>query len=942
MQSRASLLSLASLVLGVMGAAGGQLSGLVQDNLGHGLSNLTVKASFYDSISGSTQAVTNTDASGHFSLSGESDSWDVEIAPGALNARGYLSVSKQRVYVSGDTRVRFTTRRLDFTHRIVGQLVDEAGFPLAGYSLRARITENNALFETNVMTGNDGTFLIAATPAVWTFRGLAPPQGMGTVRVFGDQPVEVDVTNMQKQVTLTAPSVASTILVATTNLGGWDIAVETEAFGQNYRLLQTVPTGVQTVPLAFHVFNGVWRVSVTNSDPARVLPSVTLPMPREVAVTNLGVSLMLAGITTPAPALFSQRIRLVTTSGTAVTNAAVSASSGTEFPGYPLPPQPLPPQPNGTPGVIDLRLLAGRWTIIASTRSFFAGWDISREVVITPNSPLPEVTLVFPEPDVGPRLFGTLTAAGAPPEGSHLVSLRHTSSETNYLATLLTDGLGRFGTNVPPGNWQVQTYANCPLASAVDVSNQDVEVNFEYLIPAPGQSIPVSLRVVDDRGEAATDVWVNLFGFDSQYLHADPVLSHPLPPAIWSATLDEPFYVGATPTYRLNPSLKWQLPPDATSTNLVLVTRHTTSRIDGRLRDEQGRLLLSGNAAAWTSVNGTNYSVSGTIASGYFSLNVFPGEWQVGAAFSGNPDVGAYPGVARAAPTTLAPLSLYTKPASQFVRVTNEVVRCEFVATNIPDLVTLSITVVREDGGPVGGLNIVATSPVTSRFSPSDLDGKATFSVAPGPYLISARPGFYEVIVDPQLWPVYSANVVAPSNHVVLVARRPRTCIPGGIFNAPSLGLQPQLLVSTEAHGTNYSIIVCPDTDGTFCAPVFPGQWTVAISSSTLPGNGIQTVAPREVTVSQIGSPPRADFSLVPITGDFRSARFLSPVRLPDGRVRLQLDGQAPLTWRIERSENLRDWSIVAIKSAAYRPLAFEDPSAPSRGAAFYRAVWVR
>src|SRR4030095_3953572 len=115
-----------------------------------------------------------------------------------------------------------------------------------------------------------------------------------------------------------------------------------------------------------------------------------------VTVTNQGVSLTLVGITTPGPTLYSQRVRLVTAGGAAVTNAALSVSSGAGFPNYPLPPQPQPPQPNGTPGVFELRLALGRGKIIASTRNYpvFAGWDVSREVVITTNLLLPEVTLV--------------------------------------------------------------------------------------------------------------------------------------------------------------------------------------------------------------------------------------------------------------------------------------------------------------------------------------------------------------------------------------------------------------------------------------------------------------------------------------------------------------------------------------------------------------------
>ena len=948
MRRRLSLLLFTCLGPGVFGpgAAGVELTGILRDNLGHGLSNLTVRGSYFDSVSGSTQAVTTTDASGHFSLSGEPGFWTFEVPATELNALGYLSVSSQ-AYLSDNASIRLATRKLDFTHRIAGQLVDEDGLPLAGYSLRASIKENYATFETNLVTGSNGSFLLRATPAVWTFYGPELPEGVSTVRVLGELSVEVEVTNIEKQVTIIAPAATSTIVVTPTNLWGWDIVVETEAFGRSYRLLKPEPCCVDA-PLTFEVFNGVWRVSVTNNDPNRNFPSVTPPGPLFVTVTNQSVSVPLAGIWTPGPTAYAQCVRLVTAGGATVTNAALSISSGGERPYRPLAvPTPVW-QPLCAPDVYPLLLAEGRWRITASTRNYqgfgggWDGWDVSTEVVITTNVPLPEITLVFPEPGVGPRLFGTVSASGAPPLGSHLVSLQMTNNGTNYLASLVTDGLGQFGTNVPPGRWELQTYANCPLASTVVVSNQDVEVNFAFLIPLAREPIPVSLSVVDDRGETKPDAWVTLSGFDYQSLLADPLLAHSLPPAIWTASLGNDSYAGPTPTYQLNPTLSWQLPPGAMATNLALVVRNTTARIEGRLRDEQGRLLRDGYAAAWTSVNGTNFWASGPISSGYFSLNVVPGEWQVGAAVWGYIDIGVFPGSTPVGIKASQPRSQYTRPASRFVRVSNEVVRCEFVTTNIPDRLTLTVTVVREDGGPLSGINIFAYGPVTTQYSPADLNGTATFSIAPGLHRISAHPGYFDVILHPQLWPVFYTNLSAPSNHVVLVARQPAKCIPGTITNAPALGLQPQIFASTEIDGTNYSISLCPDTDGHYCASVFPGQWTVVLNSTTLSGNGLQTVAPREVTVPPSGAPPRADFTLLPIVGDFRTARFSPPVLLSDGRLRLELEGQAPLSWRIERSENLRDWTLVAIQSAEYRTLVIEEPPEPSRRAAFYRAVWVR
>src|SRR6266496_2659288 len=170
MQKRLSLLFLACVGPGLCGgAAGAELNGILRDNRGLALSNLTVKASHYDSGSGWTEAVTTTDASGHFSFSGEEGAWNVQVEPAELNAKGYLSVSSQYWDGTADATIRFITRRLDFTHRIAGRLADDAGVSLAGYSLRAGIMENNALYETNLVTATNGSFLLVATPAVWTF-----------------------------------------------------------------------------------------------------------------------------------------------------------------------------------------------------------------------------------------------------------------------------------------------------------------------------------------------------------------------------------------------------------------------------------------------------------------------------------------------------------------------------------------------------------------------------------------------------------------------------------------------------------------------------------------------------------------------------------------------------------------------------------------------------
>src|SRR5204862_5433147 len=113
---------------------------------------------------------------------------------------------------------------------IAGHLVDEGGQPLPGCSLRARIWENNALFETNAVTGADGAFVVAAVPAVWSFCCLEPATNSGVPRVLGERLVEVHETNIERQIVFTAPTATSTLSVTLSNLAGCDVVAETERF----------------------------------------------------------------------------------------------------------------------------------------------------------------------------------------------------------------------------------------------------------------------------------------------------------------------------------------------------------------------------------------------------------------------------------------------------------------------------------------------------------------------------------------------------------------------------------------------------------------------------------------------------------------------------------------------------------------------------------------
>lgn len=944
MRRSPSCLLFLSLSLGALhDAPAAALTGVLRDNQGIGLSNISVNANIYFS-EGFTQRVATTDAAGHFSIAGESGSWGIDVPAAELNARGFFSVSGPSLTVTGQSALRLTTRKIDFTHRIAGCLMDEAGQPLAGYSLRARIWENNALYETNAVTGTNGSFIIGAVPAVWSLCCLEPPPESMIERVFGERLVEVEVTNIEKQVSFVAPTATATISVTVSNLYGWDVVASAEAFATTHRLTQFVPCCVDSV-LNVRVFGGVWTISVTNSDPLGPTQPGTPPEPVSVAVTNGVVSVVLNGVRQPTPTQQVQRVRTVTSSGMTVSNATVSVANLFSL----LPPSP-PSQPPRPPGVFDLRLPEGRWRLSATTATYpdWTGWRVSREVVIASNVPPPEVTLVFPEPDAGPRIVGTVRTPGGSGLPSRSVSLRMADAGTNYSVSVITDSLGHFGIHVMPGRWQVETYSGlCPLSSVIVVSNQDAEVDFDVLLPASGTAVPVNVSVVDDGGPPVPESWLNLHsGFGHIKTNASPSIELSLRHGVWHASVQAPIYIGGTDPYTLFPSFTWQFSPGV-ATNLVLVMRSTPARIEGRLRDEQGRLLLSGYGAAWTSVNGTNFWAYGAIASGYFSLNVFPGEWQVGASVSGYPSVGMAENVVFAVPGRPGgsqPTSYYTTPPPRWIRVSNELVWCDFVATNvpIPAVVTLAVTVVREDAGNLSGLDVSAFGPAGGQTRPTDENGLALLAVPPGRLTISARLASGNFTYEPLLWPTLSLDIVAPSNHLALIIRQPTSCISGTISNGPALGLHPQLFSTAQVDGTNYLVTGCPDSAGHYCVPTIPGLWTVRLDDGSLNDYGLQSVAPRDVTVPSTGQPPAVDFVLSPITGDFRRAGFLNPVLLPNGALQLELHGQAALSWRVERSENLIDWIPVSVQATVNGIFIIQEPLAPSGLLAFYRAVWSR
>jgi len=583
--------------------------------------------------------------------------------------------------------------------------------------------------------------------------------------------------------------------VTTSNLWGWNVIVSTEAFGETYSFGQTVFFG-PSFSYYFQVFDGVWTVSVTGpffSGAQKVTP----PAPVVVAVTNGTVSVAMNGVPEPGSSQQVQYVRTVTVGGTAVTNATVYAQSDGSF----FSVQPLPPG-SSIPGVHELSLEEGRWRIRASTVRYpdYVGWIVEREVVIRSDVAPAEIKFAFPEPDSGPRISGTVRC----PDGAGLAGqsvLLHTSDgTTRHDIYLKTDALGGFATNVFPGRWEAVVYGTCRLVSTVIVSNQDAQLDFELCRAAGGARVPVTLSLLDERDAVLTDSQITFYsGLDMLETNSASLpASLSLRPGIWSASVSPAAYDYGADIYTLRPTLAWQLPTGVMETNLVLVTRQATSRIEGRLRDEQGGLLTTGYAAAWTSVNGTNFWVRGFAGAGYFSLNVFPGEWHVGASMSGYPSVGV-PG--DALPTAFlfsGQSNRYTTPALRFLRVSNSVARCEFVVTNlsVPGNVVVVVKVVQETGKSASNLRVYAweTGGTQSQEARPDENGSVKFDLKSGRFTLATFQDFIDSPDGPLLWPSLSFDATAPSNYVVLVVRSAPKRINGTVSNALVTTLLPYVV----------------------------------------------------------------------------------------------------------------------------------------------------
>jgi hypothetical protein len=652
-----------------------------------------------------------------------------------------------------------------------------------------------------------------------------------------------------------------------------------------------------------------------------------------VFATNDTVEVQLYGT---SPVRQTLRVQTLTSSGKLVTNASVSAS------GEVFGPSP-PPLPGAPPGVVELSVEPGRWPVTASTSGSngVPNWQVTHEITVNSNAAPTNIDLIFPDTETDPLIVGTVRNCDGDRAGSQLVIVQTSAGNTNYYAWLITQTNGDYGLNVLPGQWIVVLSGGvCPGYTNVTLSNLDARADLTLHQPPVLAAVTVTINAVDEDGPFSPDRQISFYS-GSEYVMTNVSVSSPavvqLRPGIWSVSLAPNFYSNDPDAYTLLPGIAWHLPAVA-QTNLVVVARHAGSRIEGRIRDEQGRLLQTGYATAHTAVGGTNYLTSASMSSGYFSLNVFPGDWEVAAAtryypFFGGPAAPTRPGQS-------ARLD-YTTPAPQILRVTDGVAKCEFIVSNLPAPFALEVSVTREDGGSVQALNVWVPNALSWSGGSLDEDGTSRFNVVPGRQTLSVYEDFYHVSAEILLLPSLTVDVTMPAN-VNLVVRAPSTCLPGQITGALNLTASLAVSASTEINGTNYTTTACLDCEGRFCLPMFPGVWTVRLSDQWLNSFGLRSVPPQEVVVPATSEPPYVTFALAPIAGDYREARLLTPTLLPDGGLRLELRGQTALTWRVERSQDLIQWTTLDTVTTTNGVARILDIASPPPGSRFYRAVWVK
>jgi hypothetical protein len=351
-------------------------------------------------------------------------------------------------------------------------------------------------------------------------------------------------------------------------------------------------------------------------------------------------------------------------------------------------------------------------------------------------------------------------------------------------------------------------------------------------------------------------------------------------------------------------------------------------------------LLTFGYVSARANIGGTNYAVSARLASGYFSLNVIPGDWEVAVSTWRYPALG--PGPPSAVPVGGWPSQPYTDPPPQLLRVTNGVNTCEFLAGDPPPMVTLTVSLIRENGTGLEGAIVQVPGALANEWGEIHADGTVRFNVSPGAYSISTSWGWRTIQWEHLLFPSVSVNLSAATNHVVLVARTPTACLRGAVSDFQGHGLPLPITATTGVEGTNYTSSACPDSEHEFCVPAIPGTWNVTVPDGAANDLGLRSLPGHEVIVPMSGEPPSIYIVLNPIIGDFRHAQWLPPTMTPAGELKLELRTQVALTYRIERSEDLKQWNMWSAVATTNGAARIQHPVAAPGRPTFFRAIWVQ
>ena len=919
-----------------------EVHGVVRDVTGLGLSNVLVEAYVFDET-GYVELAAVTDTTGRYAFPFSPGRWSVEPSESGLNAIGRLSVASASVELTnGGQFISFTTRQLDLHRLVSGSVRDQFDHPVAGLQLSASIRENFRSYETNFATGSDGRFAFGASAAIWQIQAI----GTSLSNLFPDLSVAVEPHDIGKELSIVAPRTTTSITGTLTNSTRLQLRAECFAFGHYYRISKSVSWNPETFNLS--VFPGTWTLVVTNSPGWISRSSPSAPVTVEVADEPVQISF--EPVQRQVPVTRTVDLFFVTPSGVLITNTTRTASARRN--NGELRAIPAPPPPGSSPPVFSVRLQLedGPWEIISSVE--FPGasnwWSVTQPVVISSNGPT-NVTVVFPDNAVSPRILGHARDSDGPPLVNQRIQIDGAVDGTNHSTQCVTDAAGNFSVPAISGKWAATVLGSgwCDTKATFFVSEASQTVELVHCTgPNPAETT-LAVTVTNDFADPDVVYWISRSGANRYFgtnLSGGMATVLPVLTGLSGISVSPPPRSSFGSPYEVFPRVK-HLQSSLLPTNLFLRVAAGTARVEGRLRDTQGKLITAGNVMARASVAGVDYSVSGAIESGYFSLNVMPGEWEIAASVAGSPPLhGTGP---RQTVVFVGrgnePLAQYTDPPNQFLRVTNGLNLCEFVVEELPAQVPLSVAVVQEDGSAMTNVAVVVSGSPSVSVGATSQAASRQFNVRPGSMTISALAIYTpfpasNVFILPSLRVTISTN---SSNHIVLVAKAATKCLGATIQDQTGGTLPFPIRANIEINGTNYSTSGCLSVGSGACVPIFPGVWRIGIPDYPANEFSFESTPLREHLVPVVGQPMPVHFVLEPLAADFRQATLLSPSLLPDGRLLSRLNANAGFVWRIDVSDDFNHWTPLFTVFSANGSADVTLPRRPIGQREFYRAIWI-